>query len=401
MENIKQIIEERIKELKITSLDISFNELADMYNDSELIIQPEYQRTFRWDAGKQSRFIESLLMEMPVPPIYVIELDDGKYELIDGLQRISSYLSYRGLLKLEEAIEDDSSSIDDFTDYQDDGLEDEPNVASLAKGFELDGCDIIKELNGLRYSELQASMQIKLKRAYVRLEVLRKGINPEMKYHMFKRLNTGGEKLSPQEIRNCTIRLIDDKFINYIKELKADQYFRSTIARIGTTKIKKRFDEELVLRYFAFKNSYSTFKHNVDDFLTQYMEKIALNTAMNGVPEIFNYEQERERFRLTFKFLSEACGNAVFCTVNAKKDSKESVGVFNAYLFEAITVGIQESIGIIARDQSKYEVFSKALQDLKKDKDFRDATIGGGKNSPTPMNIRRQKVQELMKGLCA
>ena len=79
MDDIKSIIEKRIRELKITSLDISFNELADMYQNKELIINPEYQRTFRWDIEKRSRFIESLLMEMPIPSIFVIEIDDGQY----------------------------------------------------------------------------------------------------------------------------------------------------------------------------------------------------------------------------------------------------------------------------------------------------------------------------------
>lgn len=73
-----------------------------MYSEGELIIKPNYQRTFRWATDKQSRFIESLLLEMPIPPIYVIEVEDGKYELIDGLQRISSYLCYRSMYRIVE-----------------------------------------------------------------------------------------------------------------------------------------------------------------------------------------------------------------------------------------------------------------------------------------------------------
>lgn len=67
-----------------------------MYKNMELTISPDYQRLFRWEEEKQSRFVESLILEMPVPPIFVIETDDGVYELIDGLQRISSYLHFRG-----------------------------------------------------------------------------------------------------------------------------------------------------------------------------------------------------------------------------------------------------------------------------------------------------------------
>ena len=197
IENIDNVIQK----LKITSLDISFNELADMYDNNELIIDPDYQRTFRWDITKQSRFIESVLLEMPIPPIYVIEIDDGKYELIDGLQRISTYLSFRGILKIDES----NNNIIDDTDNDEDIYEENNDEAMLNNGFELTGCDIVQELNGIKYNDLPAALKIKAKRSFVRMEVLRKGINPEMKYHMFKRLNTGGEKLSPQEIRNCSL----------------------------------------------------------------------------------------------------------------------------------------------------------------------------------------------------
>jgi hypothetical protein len=390
MDNIKQIIGERIKELRISTLNVSFNELADMYENDELIIKPEYQRTFRWDIGKQSRFIESLLMEMPVPPIYVIEVEDGKYELIDGLQRISSYLSYRELLKLDNLNVEEFPVATDNDECQEDDIDDTPDAASLLKkGFALEGCDIIKELNGLSHCELQASMQIKLKRAFVKLEVLRQGINPEMKYHMFKRLNIGGERLSDQEVRNCTIRLIDDKFINFIKELTTDTCFKNTIAPIGKSRIMKRYDEELVLRYFAFKNSYASFKHDVGEFLTQYMENVSMN-------DMFDYDCERDIFQKTFRFLDEACGDKVFCRINLKTKTQSG---FSAYLFEAIAVGVQDYVEVASSDPSKYESFKQALITLKTDIDFRDATIGGGKNSPGPMNKRRERVKEMMKGL--
>lgn len=85
-------IADNIKQASTTALDISFNELLDMAENKELNIAPDYQRLFRWTEGQRSRFIESLLLEMPVPPIFVIEEEDGKYQLIDGLQRFSSDL---------------------------------------------------------------------------------------------------------------------------------------------------------------------------------------------------------------------------------------------------------------------------------------------------------------------
>lgn len=98
---LAEAIDSRLKKVHTQSLDLSFNELLDMYKSKELNITPDYQRLFQWSEGAQSRFIESLLLEMPVPPIYVVEEEEGKYLLIDGLQRISSYLHLRGELEAD------------------------------------------------------------------------------------------------------------------------------------------------------------------------------------------------------------------------------------------------------------------------------------------------------------
>ena len=108
------------------ALDLSLNELADMYDSAELTIRPEYQRLFRWFRSKQSQFIESLLLEMPIPPIFVIEMEEGKWELIDGLQRLSTYLHFRGELHAVEL---------------------DPPINKGDK-LQLETCYIVKELNG-------------------------------------------------------------------------------------------------------------------------------------------------------------------------------------------------------------------------------------------------------------
>lgn len=376
--NLTSIIDERIKELKITSLDISFNELADMYKNDELIISPDYQRTFRWDMSKQSRFVESLLLEMPIPPIYVIEIEDGRYELIDGLQRISSYLNYRGLLK--ELPEESSIVLEDTLEIADDNediFEDEEDiVAEFEKGFALNGCDIIPELNGTHFDDLPASMKIKAKRSFVRMDVLRKGINPQMKYHMFKRLNTGGEKLSYQELRNCSIRLIDNKFIDFINKLATNSDFLQTLTYVSKNQKKKKFAEELVLRFFAMKNKMSSFSHNVDSFLTEYMEEISLGDTWNQ-PK-FDYKSEKEVFDNTFKILNEALGKEAFAVF---KNNSTKLSGFNVYQYEAVTTGMQVIYSDLVAGTYTKERFAASIREAKTDKDFKSYTVGGGKNS--------------------
>lgn len=388
MENsITSIIDERIKELKITSLDISFNELADMYRADELIISPNYQRTFRWDITRQSRFVESLLLEMPIPPIYVIEIDDGRYELIDGLQRISSYLNYRGILKeLPDEISTFSQAGVEDTDESDDIIEDEEDTAlNVERGFALSGCDIIPELNGNRFDDLPASMKIKAKRSFVRMDVLRKGINPQLKYHMFKRLNTGGEKLSYQELRNCSIRLIDNKFIDFINRLASNSDFLETLSYVSKNQKKKKFAEELVLRFFALKNNKLSFSHNVDSFLTEYMEEISISDT-SGQPK-FEYDKEEKIFQNTFMILNKSLGKDSFAVY--KNNSQKLTG-FNVYQYEAITTGMQSIYENLVNESYPLEKFADRIREAKLDKAFKSYTVGGGKNSSGVLMNRYQ-----------
>ena len=148
IENLIENVDSQIVNIRTKNLDISFNELYDMYRNQELIISPDYQRLFRWEEEKRSRFIESLILEMPVPPIFVIEAEEGVYELIDGLQRISSYLHFRG-----EKLGDSNL---------------EPLI--------LQGCDIVPDLNGLSFSLLPKVLQIKIKRSFVRMEVIKRKV---------------------------------------------------------------------------------------------------------------------------------------------------------------------------------------------------------------------------------
>jgi len=199
------------------NFDISFNELYDMYKDGELIIQPEFQRLFRWSEKQQSLFIESLLLDMPVPPIYVDEQTDGSYVLVDGLQRISSYLNFRGILlpiENQQQILDDE--IEDEYLIEDDQLE---IYSAIQPSFQLSGCEIRKDLNGKTYDDLSIIDRRNLKRVFIRIEVLTKDNEKSIKYHMFKRLNSGGSLLSEQELRNSNIRMVNEEFIDFINEL--------------------------------------------------------------------------------------------------------------------------------------------------------------------------------------
>lgn len=351
----------QLKNVHTQSLDISFNELASMVVEGELDISPDYQRLFLWSEGARSRLIESLLLEMPVPPIYVVEEDDNKKLLIDGLQRLSSYLHFRGLL-------------------------DAPHLKPpVAKGdmLVLQDCDIVKSLNGKTYENLGTALQIKLKRSFVRVEVVRKGSNPKFKYHMFKRLNTGGEALTAQQLRNCTIRLLDPKFNDFTIELAENENFKTCISTVSEEQLYGAYDKELVLRFFALKNWRKKFKHDVADFLTEYMEAVSDPDSA----EPFDYSKEKEVFERTFLILNCTLGDKAFSRAN--KAQNDLIRAFGIYHFEAFTIGMQSILNKLDIDsQSGLEKVGNLIKKIKLDPIFIGHTTGGGKNSPGPLNER-------------
>ncbi len=102
IELLKSQIEEQRNLLNTDRLDLSFGEIISMYERREILIKPAFQRYFRWDEEQRTRFIESILLGIPIPPIFVAEDKDGVWELVDGLQRISTILSFFGILRSED-----------------------------------------------------------------------------------------------------------------------------------------------------------------------------------------------------------------------------------------------------------------------------------------------------------
>ncbi|WP_263385741.1 DUF262 domain-containing protein [Granulicella arctica] len=352
------------------ALDVSFNEILDMYSSNELDISPDYQRLFRWPLGAQSRFIESLLLEMPVPPIYVVEAEEGRYMLIDGLQRISSYLHLRGVLEaphLKEPIH-------------------------LGESLTLQDCDIVHALNGLKYEDLGTALQIRLKRAFVRMEVVRKGSDPRFKYYMFKRLNTGGEALTAQQLRNCTIRLLSADFNDFIITLSQSQDYKATTQGLTEEQRLGAFDQELVLRFFAMKNNRPSFKHDIADFLTEYMESVSERT---DTPP-FDYVGEEKIFVKTFTVLAASLGEEAFAY--ASKDRTKLTRSFSVLHFEAISLGLQGSLpNLEPTDLAMMTKVKTVLMALKLDSSFYGLTTGGGKNSSGQLAARINAVSEALR----
>ena len=266
MELEKQI-DQKIGEVRTEPLDLSYGEIVNLHANKELVIQPEYQRLFRWSDEQKSRLIESILLELPIPQIFVIENRDGIYELIDGLQRVSSVLQFI-----------------------------EPTQLEL-EGFELQGCDIVSDLNGRKNADLPLSLRLRLRRSTLRTIVIKRQSKSFLRYEMFKRLNTGGSILAPQEIRNCSARMLGEigaRFYSFLQELSADADFVATTQSLAQAELEQKGNEELVLRFFAGLNAIDTFHGSVRDWLDDYMEAVLTEKVR------FDLDEQRGRFKRVF-----------------------------------------------------------------------------------------------------
>lgn len=272
--NIEQIEEEILRlrnNLKTDRLDMSFGEIMNLYQEDVLIIQPEYQRAYRWSEEQKTKFIESILLGIPIPPIFVAEDTEGKWELVDGLQRISTILSFFGLLK---------------------------NDIKNKNNFKLTTSDLINDiLDGIDITTLPLKLKLTIQRAVCRVEILRWDSQTDMRYQLFNRLNTGSSPLAPQEIRNCVFTGL---FNSLLQELAQNSDFNKLI-NPTQKQIDEMFLEELVLRFFAFKDNFNDLvvEKSIQDFLSTYMKSI------NN--EKVNIASYREDFLKVMKFLSDDC----------------------------------------------------------------------------------------------
>jgi hypothetical protein len=366
---LRAIIDEKAVMAKTRRFDLSFNELLDMYKDNELEITPAFQRIFVWDLTKQSQFIESLLLELPVPPIYVVEAEEGHFVLVDGLQRLSSYLHFRG------------------------ELNNPTRKINTGDSFALEGCDIAEELNDKKWSELDTALQIRLKRAFVSVQVIRRESDPSLKFHMFKRLNDGGTPISPQQVRNCVIRMVEhgSELMDFVDRMsRVHEYKSCCVDSLTPEQRNQQFDQELVLRFFAMKNRRDLFKHDVGPFISNFAERVS---GIASPKQPFNKVREKAIFKKTFQILAASTGEFSFTFPN--KSGTELTRGFSAYHFEGVTVGLQKYLDSLNPiDLKQMKRLDAALRKARLSSDFRKVSTGGGRNSTGLLDLRITIIEE-------
>jgi len=320
-----QMLEQQItkarKEVAPDGYDMSIGEILNLYRDDELIIHPEFQRLFRWEELQKTRFIESLLLGIPVPPIFVFQDQRGAWELIDGLQRLSTIFEFVGVLKGREG------------------------EAQTPRPVALLGTNFLPDLEGRTWDPpeddeqrwIGKAAQLDIKRARIRVEILKKESDPAAKYELFQRLNTGGTRLSEQEVRNCTALMINPEFYYTLKELSQFEPFKTTTAQTDEA-LKQQTGVELVLRFVAFRTV--AYRPGLD--VHEYLDKALITMAST---EGFKLADEKAVFERTFTALRDALNDDAF----RRWDGQRFLGKFLMSVFEVVAVGVSQNIDEIEK----------------------------------------------------
>lgn len=224
------------KSLVIQAADMSLETIAAMVEVDAIDVQPQYQRRERWSPSAQSALIESFLLNIPVPPVYLAEEEFGTYSVIDGKQRLTAIKKF---------------------------MREELNLSKLERFTELEGL----ALSGLP-ADLRNALTI---RPYVRVVTLLKQSDPLLKYEVFTRLNTGGVPLQPQEVRNAMYR---GPFNDLLVDLSGLPFLRRQL-KIKTKKedaYLSMSDVEYVLRFFTIFEEWESFSGDYRRSMDRYMD---------------------------------------------------------------------------------------------------------------------------------
>lgn len=235
------------------SYTATWKEVLGQFTDLDLRIDPEYQRLFRWDLDQQTQFIESILLNIPSPPLFFARNDDGKFEVIDGLQRISTVLKF-------------------FAPQSDEALKMDQEVFrnDVSVPLILNEGPIIKSLEGFTAKTLPESLLRTIRYARVGVILVEKESSKHARYEVFKRLNKQGSMLSDQEIRNCSARLFGTGFPQTLRQLATNEIIRDALA-LSQDDERRMGVEEKLLRLLAFNHSPSPLKHEISEFLDDFM----------------------------------------------------------------------------------------------------------------------------------
>lgn len=311
MNLINEVNEARLQ-IHTDSYPMSIGELVSLYDEKELNINPKFQRVYRWNTTQKSRLIESIFLGIPLPSIFVSQRSDGVWDVVDGLQRLSTILSFMGKLK-DENYPENNFLATEKTKY----------LPSLANK---------------KWDELAPELKRIFKREKIDIKIIKRESDENAKLELFQRLNTGGSELTAQEIRNCLLIMINYNAFEYVKNLSSNSDFLETMP-ISEKKSEEASYEEYVIRYFI-QQFYDKNLRNKHTNIGPYFDEATITLFHSNSK--FEYEKEQKIFEKTFSTINKALGEDAFKKFN--NDEKKYKGPVLNSIFEILTLIIANKI---------------------------------------------------------
>lgn len=329
-------IESAQRLVRTDAYQMSIGEIVSMYENSEIIIDPEFQRLFRWQPVQKSRLIESILLGIPIPSIFVFEKEDGKWELIDGLQRIPTILEFMGKLgNSEGGIR--PRSILEATKYL-------PSLHNAV--WEIS--DQIPDVSAVEQNVLEKSQQLAIRRSRLGVEILKRPSDDQTKYDLFQRLNAGGTQANAQELRNCIILMVNATYFRAVRSVAEEDQFKSVIS-VSDDQIERQRHVEMAVRFLV---------HTLVDYdgkldVEEYIDEGIITLARAG-----DSQKAVNLLKKTFDLLDSVAGDDAL----RRFDNGRHLGKVGLVGLEGIAVGIAkniEAISALGTDAAKAFVESK------------------------------------------
>jgi len=336
--------------LVLQASDLSLETIANMVENGAIDLEPQFQRRQRWDKSQQSSLIESFLLNVPVPPVYLAEDDYGNYSVIDGKQRITSIHAF------------------------------------IRNDLKLTGLEAFDLIEGMRFESLPTPLRNALTvRPYLRVITLLRQSDPELKYEVFSRLNKGGEQLVAQEIRNVAYR---GELNDMIYELAENEFLRRQL-KIKSEKssaYQKMEDAEMVLRFLMLRDEWDEFSGSY----RQSMDNFMLEHRNDSVEQLEDY---RDAFEASLHACKEIWRNRAFKRPDERGWRNQMLtGMYDAQMIacarssdDVILQAIDKSSEVIAMTRSLFE----------QDEDF-EMAVRRATNTPQRVEYRIEKIYELL-----
>lgn len=343
-------IRDQRKPVDYNTLEYPIEILVQKYLDginedtNELFI-PDYQREMTWDDDRQSKFIESVLLGLPIPYIFVADISESedlaRLEIIDGTQRIRTLAKF------------------------------------IKNKLRLNNLKKLKSLNGFTFNDLPLPRQRRFQRTTIRMIQLTEEADEEVRRDLFERINTGSVELNEMEKRRGSK---PGKFLDLIEELSKLEQFHK-LCSFTKTEINKRDPQEFVLRFFAFLNNYKNYSgRKVHEFLDNYLEQQNKSKSLD-------IEFMKNEFISMLDFMQKYFPDALHIHLKTKNKYKPITRI----KFESLTVGVALALRI------NQELIPKSTSFLYS-QEFKDCTKSDGSSSQTKVIRRIEYVRDQLLG---